>query len=475
MIEKYYRVIEIHKRHDLVDETIRLINSHWPKSRSERLSILGSSKDDLPISLIVTFKRKEPDSSKETRIMNDIFFDRQQADAPTIYSETGRPLNVLGHLRLVPVPADDKACFVESMLVHHDFRGKGIGSFFIREAEKFCEQVLHLKSIFLSTYDSGEFYMKIGFQLTSAICVYGNGEVNTVTKKIFLRKDLNYIEPEEPEEVVEDVYDPNKDYNFKQQQQIETDVVLSGFPFKMDQARGVVSKLCQLIDYESSFIKYFYTFEFVNRKNQKRSFHMIISTTSVEAKIDLLAKLDLFGILCFQNFFDKPVNEYDNTLITHEMRYTNLNHVIKKELQQLSDDKWISDFKYDNYQFRALQKEEWIVVRNLEVVEFLKTPEIPDVPDEEIEGWDISEENDRVNENLEKLRNHFKIKSDNEWWPSLRRPSEISLEPLESSRNITCTSSHKVEPQADIPTSTWVDKLHSCDDAIMMGLSLNEF
>lgn len=122
LVEKYYHVVAIHKRQDLLDETIRLINSHWPKSRSERLSILGSSKDDLPMSLIVTFKRKQADATKETRIMNDIFFNQQSADAPTICSQTGRPINVLGHLRLVPVPADDKACFVESMVIHPQVR-----------------------------------------------------------------------------------------------------------------------------------------------------------------------------------------------------------------------------------------------------------------------------------------------------------------------------------------------------------------
>ena len=483
LIEKYYKVVAIHKRHDLVDETIRLINSHWPKSRSERLSILGSSKDDLPMSLIVTFKKKEADPSRETKLMNDIFFNRQQADAPVICSLTGKPINVLGHLRLVPVPADDKACFIESMVIHDEFRGKGIGSFFLREAEKFCEQVLHLKAIFLSTYDSGEFYMKIGFQLTSAICVYGNGEVNTVTKKIFLKKDLNYVEPEEPEEVQEDVYNPNKDYNYKQQQQIESDVILSGFPFKMEQAKGVVAKLCQLIDFEPSMIRYFYTFEFVNRKTGLRSFHMIISTSCLEAKFDLIMKLKAFGVLCFQNFFDKPVNDYDNTLISHESRYTNLNYVIKKELQQLKDEKWITDFKYENYQFHAKQNDEWVVVRNLEIVEFLKTPELPDVPDEKIAGWDVAEDEDRVTDSLEKLRQHFRAKADEDWWPSVRRPSEIALEPLESPRKTYQEPPPEIDPMQDstFPKSagqaskTWVKKLKTCNDAITMGLSLEEF
>lgn len=435
------------------------------------------------MSSIVTFKRKTANPSKDSKIMNDIFFNRQSADAPIVCSETGKLINVLGHLRLVPVPADNKACFIESMVIHHDFRGKGIGSFFINAAEKFCEQVLHLKSMFLSTYDSGEFYMKIGFQLTSAICVYGNGEVNTVTKKIFLKKDLKYVEPEEPEEVPEDIYDPNKDYNYKQQQLIETDVILSGFPFKMEQSKGVVAKLCQLIDFDISVIKYYYSFEFVNRRSTKRSFHLIISTTSVESKTELLEKLDAFGVLCFQNFFEKPVNEYDNTLITHEMRYTNLNHVIKKELQQLLDDKWIADFKYDQHQFHAKQNDEWIVVRNLEVVEFLKTPELPDLPDEEIAGWDQTEEEDLVMENMAKLRKHFKSQTEDDWWPRVRRPSEIVLEPLEPlcckiesvPLQIVPEIVPKIVPTETLEPPNWVTKLHSCYDAITMGLTMSEF
>lgn len=485
-MEKHYKVTSIHKRQDLLDETIRLINYHWPKSRSERLSILGSSKDNLPMSLILTFRKKQTHPLENTKIMNDIFLDRQSIDAPVISSETGKPINVLGHLRLVPVPADDKACFIESMVIHHDFRGKGIGSFFIKEMEKFCEEVLHLKAIFLSTYDSGEFYMKIGFQLTSAICVYGNGEKNTVTKKIFLKKELNYIEPEEPEPVVENIYDPNKDYNYRQQQQIQSDIILSGFPFKMENCNGLVDRLCQLITFPSKMIKYFYSFEYLNRKTDRRSFHMIISNVSVEAKNEMLEKLKAFGVLCFQNFFEKPVNEWDNTLITHAERLTNLNYALYKELLALKQEKWITDFKFENYQFHAFQKDEWRVVKNMGVIEVLKIPELPDIPDEEIVGWDVPEEEDLVMDNLEKLRQHFKLKENESWLPmSLRRPSQIMLEPLEKKCNeIVKLREHvkAIRKEAEFPldidpmqesSTTWTKKFNCCSDAITMGLLIN--
>lgn len=157
------------------------------------------------------------------------------------------------------------------------------------------------------------------------------------------------------------------------------------------------------------------------------------------------------------------------------------------------EDKWISDFKFENHQFHAKQNDEWLCVKNLEVVEFLKTPEIPDVPEEEIAGWDVVEDEDKVEENLEKLRLHFRSKANDDWWPSLRRPSEITLEPLyqeetvqastsrqpseleqpvESKKNLNVTTHQVITNQT---TETWVSKLDSCHDAVTMGLSLNEF
>lgn len=199
---------------------------------------------------------------------------------------------------------------------------------------------------------------------------------------------------------------------------------------------------------------------------------MIISTASVENKCELLKKLDDFGVLCFQNFFEKPVNEYDNTLITHEHRYTNLNFAIRKELEQMLEDKWIADFKYENFQFHAKQSDEWINVRNMEVVAFLKTPLLQNVTDEEVFEWPAEAEDvDVVSGNLEKLRHHFNTKMNQEWWPSLRRPSEIALQPLNNegfpNRADKGTSKRKSLP--------WVSKLQSCHDAMTLGVSLEDF
>lgn len=316
-----------------------------------------------------------------------------------------------------------------------------MGTFFISQAEQFCEDVLHLKSIFLSTYDSGEFYLKIGFELTPAICVYGHGEVNTVSKKIYLKKKLNYVEPEIIQEVSEEIYDPTKDHNYKQQRKIEHDVILSGFPYLLEQPRSIVTKLCQLLNFPSDVIRYYYSFETVSRRTGEKKSHLIISNKTVEAKICLLDMLEVYGILSFQDVSNYILDDEEITIITHELRYTSWNYVFKKELVQMKAEELIFDFKYENYQFHAKQtaEDDWIIVKDMDIVKYLKTP-IPEIPDEpdEIDLWGDESEVDSLENKLNSLKQHFKSQAaDDDWINRFRRPSQILLEPLETTYYIT--------------------------------------
>lgn len=52
-------------------------------------------------------------------------------------------IHVFGHLRLVRLPADKKACFIESMVIHNEMRGEKIARVFVIDAQT----VLQLKFI----------------------------------------------------------------------------------------------------------------------------------------------------------------------------------------------------------------------------------------------------------------------------------------------------------------------------------------
>lgn len=368
-----------------------------------------------------------------------------------------------------------------------------MGTFFISQAEKFCEDVLHLKSIFLSTYDSGEFYLKIGFELTPAVCVYGHGDVNTVSKKIYLKKKLNYVEPEIIEEVPLEIYDPTKDHNYKQQRKIESDVILSGFPWLLEQPRSIITKLCQLLNFPSDVIRYYYSFETVSRRTGEKKFHLIISNKTAEARICLLDMLKSFGPLCFQDVSDYMLNDDEITIITHDLRYTSWNLCVKKELEKMKAENLIYDFKYENYQFHAKKTDEddWIIVKDMEVVNYLKIP-IPEFSEEpdEVDLWDEESEIDSLEDKLDSLKQHFKSQATNDDWINrFRRPSQIVLEPLETVYYITKReplfefkiSNDKDETmdiknhETNIDKIKWTQKSNTSNyDALTLGLNVDE-
>lgn len=430
MIGDYYEAVPIHKRPELIDEAIQLINDEWPRSRCSRLWSLGSSRDELPTSLIVTFRNKATEKAEkvkqntrdrkavileETKIINDMFFNRQNINMPKLNS-AGEPIEVLAHLRLLPVPSDEKSCFIESMVVAHEYRGKGIGSFLIKEAEKYCEQVLHLKHVYLNTIDSGEFYMKLGFELTDGIAIFGQGAINDVSKKIFLKKSLNYVECEEEEENDEDihVYDSKKDMNYAEQCKIENDVIISGFAAKPNNDKVIAESLSVLFDTSLDHFKYYYSFEHLNRVKDERSFYYTISFKTKEAKLSFMENGRKFGVLCYQNLFEiygKVVDEYENALLSFEDRLTKLNLIIKKELINLLEENIISGWEFADNRFYATQDGCKINVYNLGILELIKMRDDLDEEPESI-GWETN--SDELEKELKALENFKK---------SLRRQS----------------------------------------------------
>lgn len=312
----------------------------------------------------------------------------------------------------------------------------------IEAAEKYCEEVLKLRTIYMSTYDSGEFYMKMGYAICEAISIFGNGEINLTTKKLFLKKALEYEELEIEEEIEDDVYDPNKDNNYRQQCQISNDVIISGLPYKLEYDKIFMHRVCILFSIAHSLIKYFYSFEHVNREKETRSVHFIISFKSKEAQQNFLRKVADFGTLCYQQFWDKPVDECDNVILKVFERLTNMNLTVLKELKNLKEEGIISGWIFNNCSFSAKQNDNLVTVSNMAILELFRMRDQPSVVKEESIGWEISPEVEDVYVSpLEKFKQNFRKLSIKPEDTEIVVPKYKSFEELESAYGYDLESS----------------------------------
>lgn len=138
-------VVPIHKYPEYLKECCSLINREWKRSETARLYSLQNSSDNLPTSLILLEDKR-----------------------------------LIGHLKLSIIPSIKNACFVESVVINPNLRGKGYGKFLMKEAEHYVKNILNLDTIYLSTKGQEKFYEKLGYNECLPISIYGN----------FLRKDV---------------------------------------------------------------------------------------------------------------------------------------------------------------------------------------------------------------------------------------------------------------------------------------------
>ncbi|KAJ9578776.1 hypothetical protein L9F63_004984, partial [Diploptera punctata] len=152
-------VLLIHEFPQYADQCCDLINLEWPRSKTARMRSLEMSCDTLPTSLILVNSGK-----------------------------------VIGHSKLSQIPSIPSGCFIESVVIHPEFRGKGLGKFLMMKTEEYI-QSLGLETAYLSTIDKQEFYSKLGYIECEKISIYG-GMINSISnskKKLpFLQTLLNY-------------------------------------------------------------------------------------------------------------------------------------------------------------------------------------------------------------------------------------------------------------------------------------------
>ncbi|GLG95303.1 N-acetyltransferase 6 [Gryllus bimaculatus] len=134
---KTMHVVLIHNHPSLLDECCDLINMEWPRSKTARMRTLKMSCDTLPTCLALVAESK-----------------------------------VLGHSKVSAIGSMPGACFVESVVIHPDYRGKGLGRLIMSETEKYAASQ-GINTAYLSTIDQQDFYKKLGYSECAPVSIYG--------------------------------------------------------------------------------------------------------------------------------------------------------------------------------------------------------------------------------------------------------------------------------------------------------------
>ncbi|CAH2094850.1 unnamed protein product [Euphydryas editha] len=156
MEHKGLQVLQLHKYPQYLKPCCELINEEWPRSETARMMSLQASCDKLPTSLILI---------NEDKLL-------------------------LGHCKLTAIPSMPNSCFIETVVISKSMRGQKLGTYLMNEVEKYCQNVLKLGMVHLSTKGQENFYTKLGYEFCAPVSIYGSSissnivvEVNNLSKK----------------------------------------------------------------------------------------------------------------------------------------------------------------------------------------------------------------------------------------------------------------------------------------------------
>lgn len=122
-------------KEDIKDQCVKLLNDEWPRSELLRLRTLNASKDYFPMSLALV---KKPENI------------------------------VIGHVKLSEIPSKLDAIWIESVVIHPDLRGKGVGKHLMFKTEEFCRRNGY-KLAYLCTIDRQIFYSRCGYKFCKPV------------------------------------------------------------------------------------------------------------------------------------------------------------------------------------------------------------------------------------------------------------------------------------------------------------------
>lgn len=147
MEQKNLKVLKLHEHKKYLRPCCELLNDEWPRSETARMMSLQASCDKLPTSLILINEQKL----------------------------------LLGHVKLTAIPSIPNSCFIEAVVILKSMRGKKLGTYLMKEVEKYCKDVLKLDMVHLSTKGQENFYAKLGYELCAPVSIYGSSVVSDST------------------------------------------------------------------------------------------------------------------------------------------------------------------------------------------------------------------------------------------------------------------------------------------------------
>ncbi|CAD0204107.1 unnamed protein product [Chrysodeixis includens] len=147
------KVLRLHEHPQYLKPCCELINDEWPRSETARMMSLQASCDKLPTSLILI---------NDTKLL-------------------------LGHCKLTAIPSIPESCFIETVVISKLMRGRKLGSYLMRQVEQYCQDVLKLKMLHLSTKGQEAFYAKLGYEECAPVSIYGTGVTYSTPQNISIK------------------------------------------------------------------------------------------------------------------------------------------------------------------------------------------------------------------------------------------------------------------------------------------------
>jgi len=136
--------VPLHQHWGYLEGCCRLLNNEWPRSITARTHSLQKSNDAGQTSLIMLH-----------------LTDDGQA-------------RLVGHSMISSIPNYPEACFIQTVIIDKEFRGRGWGRHLMHRTEEYVKKKKGLQVVYLSTKDQQYFYRKLGYEDCEPISIYGN-------------------------------------------------------------------------------------------------------------------------------------------------------------------------------------------------------------------------------------------------------------------------------------------------------------